>query len=389
MRVDRKVRTLRGSVGDAFREQYEVTNRGRTPALWVEVKNESSLPGAGGSRLLTRVSKRDRRSYTWRTWLLRRGRFPLGPTLLTAGDPFGLFHTQKRFPAKDTLVVLPLIVPISEFPTPAGILPGGKPVSRRSLDITPQASGVREYSPGDPLKRIHWPTTIRKGQFMVKEFDQDPHAEVWLFLDVQRAVHTKEPEYSVPVEFIHPVIGKKPKISLPQSTLEYAIAVTASLVHYFIYKKRAVGFAASGQVNTIIPAERSQRQEAKILENLAYLEAEGDLAIASVVASQASRLPRGSTVILITPSQDNAILSVIDDLVRRNLRPVVVAIQAETFDNTQRDGLLEDELIIRNIPLCQVAYKDDLSRVLSMFVSTLIAKDNTYQWQKPQYTPST
>ena len=51
---------------------------------------------------------------------------------------------------------------------------------------TPQAAGVREYSPGDPLSRVHWPTTVRRDKLMVKEFDEDSQSSVWLLLDAQK-----------------------------------------------------------------------------------------------------------------------------------------------------------------------------------------------------------
>ena len=42
------------------------------------------------------------------------------------------------------------------------------------------------------MRRIHWPTTARRGQLIVKEFEQDPQAEVWIFLDAQQRVAGSE-----------------------------------------------------------------------------------------------------------------------------------------------------------------------------------------------------
>jgi uncharacterized protein (DUF58 family) len=84
--------------------------------------------------------------------------------------------------------------------------------------------------------------------------------------------------------------------------LEYSVSITASLAHYFLRQRRAVGYASAGQTIHHSPAERSERQEAKILETLAFVEANGKLSIAELVAAQASQLPQGSSVILITPT---------------------------------------------------------------------------------------
>ena len=90
--------------------------------------------------------------------------------MLSSGDPFGLFTRKKAYPADETLVVLPMTVNISTFPPPAGLLPGGKMIRLKTMDVTPHAAGVREYVPGDPMKRMHWKSTARRGHFMVKEF---------------------------------------------------------------------------------------------------------------------------------------------------------------------------------------------------------------------------
>ncbi len=82
---------------------------------------------------------------------------------------------------------------------------------------------------------------------------------------------------------------------------------------------------------TVITAERSHRQENKILETLAFIEGKGELSIAALAGAHARLLPKGSTVILVTPATSDEILLVADDLQRRKLRPVVVLLAAETF----------------------------------------------------------
>ncbi len=197
LRLKRRPEFWRASVGDIFKEQYEIQNRSRLPGGWVELYNEMPIPMPAGSRLLTRLNPQENQTYVARTWLTRRGGFPVGPTLLTVADPLGLFRVQKRFPAEKTLVVLPMIFPITQFLSPPGFLPGGQVIRRKAAEVTPHAAGVRAYVPGDPMRRIHWPTTARRGQLIVKEFDQDPQAEVWIFMDAQEGVQVQK-EYAMP-----------------------------------------------------------------------------------------------------------------------------------------------------------------------------------------------
>jgi uncharacterized protein (DUF58 family) len=383
IKVERRARSLRAAVGDIFEEQYEVTNTSRLPKLWLEVVNETTIPFATGSRVLTLIRGKQKRTYTARTWLTSRGGFTLGPTRITSGDPFGIFRTSKSFPARDSLVVLPMIASISEFLSPPGLLPGGQVIRRKSQDITPHAAGVREYVPGDSVKRIHWPTTMRRNQLMVKEFEQDPQAEVWLFLDTHRSVHISKPgELFDPPPADDLFLVRRRKVKLPPSTLEYAISITGSLAHYFLDQRRSVGMVtASGRAYKVINAERSERQEAKILEELAFLRAESVYALPTLVTAQMGQLPQGSSAILVTPMIYPELLIAVDGLLRRNLRPVVVLLMTLSFGSRASNDDLARSLEERKVPVCRVYCDEDLSATLSTFYSRTNSQDTS--WRRP------
>ena len=380
--IQRNARVMRANVGDIFEERFEITNRSRLIAPWVEVSNETTMPFASGSRLLTLLNGRQTRSYLARTWLTHRGGFPLGPTLLTVGDPFGLFRVTKRFPVVQSMVVLPMLVDIQAFVSPPGLLPGGQVIRRKSPDMTPHAAGVREYVHGDAMKRIHWPTSARRGHLMVKEFDQDPQSEVWLFLDAQEKVHLEKPynREEIPVETM--LFGRHPKFQLPPSTLEYSVTIAASLARYFLMQRRAVGLISAGRTFTVLPADRSERQESKILETLAFVEPHGKLSLAEVVSAQASQLSQGSSAILITPTVRSDLLVAVDDLQRRNLRPVVVLLDAATFGGERGTEKLTQSLHESRVPVSVIPCNIDLARALPSFSSEIVFQDINI-WQRP------
>jgi uncharacterized protein (DUF58 family) len=379
--VKRRTRSLRASVGDAFEEHFELANDSRIGKLWIELSNESNMPGARGSRLMTMIGGKQKRTHLARTWLFRRGGYKLGPTRLISGDPFGLFRAEKIFPAEHSLVVLPTIYEISSFLSPPGLLPGGQVIRRKAQDITPHASGVREYVPGDPMKRIHWPTTARRGQLLVKEFEQDPQAEVWLFLDAQRIVHAEKSSKASESFGDSWMLDRRPKFELPLSSLEYAISITASLAHYYLKQPRAVGLVTATPQFRVIPAEWSERQEGKILETLAFIEADGELSMAGLVAAQAGQLPQGSSAILVTPTVNPELVSAVDDLQRRSLRPVVVLLVADSFGGAKGSEGLYNSLLGRNIPVCRIYCGADISLELSGFSSHLTTQEPT--WRRP------
>jgi uncharacterized protein (DUF58 family) len=275
-----------------------------------------------------------------------------------------------------------MLFEIKSFSLPPGLLPGGQVICRKSPDITPHAAGVREYAPGDAMKRIHWPTSIRRGQLMVKEFEQDPQAEVWLYLDSQSDVHHEKPQQHERELVESNFFGRRPDFQLPPSSLEYAVSITASLAHYFIAQRRAVGYASAGQTFTVHHAERSERQEARILETLAFVEADGDLSIAALVSAQAAQLPQGSTAILISPTVRPELLQAVDDLKRRYLRPVVILLDIKTFGGPRGTDKLAHSLRERRVPVCVITCDADLKQVLST-LTTNFAPQEMHTWKNP------
>lgn len=382
IRVERRARSLRATVGDVFEEHYEIINTSRGWKLWLEVANETAIPFARGSRILTLISPKQKRSYASRTWLTARGGFLLGPTRIRSGDPFGIFRVSKTFPAHESLVVLPMLFNVASFLSPPGLLPGGQVIRRKSPDVTPHAAGVREYVVGDPVKRIHWPTSIRRNQLMVKEFEQDPQSEVWLFLDAHRSGHLNKPGeiYEPPPDDLFLI--KRQKIKLAPSTLEYSISAAASLARYFIAGRRSVGLVtASGRTYKVIPAERSERQEGKILEALAFIQAESLFTLPALVAAQMGQLPQGSSAILITPTIYPELLIAVESLQRRSLRPVVVLMMTQSFGARASNEDLARSLEERSVPVCRVYCDQDLGETLSSFYSQTNSQETS--WRRP------
>jgi len=368
VRVKRTARALRSQVGQIFEERFEITNTGWFPRLWIEVRDQSPLPGSRGSHVLTLVGGRESRTYLARTRLLERGVFPLGPTELVSGDLFGLFPVNRIFSSEDSLLVYPMMVDVQSFPNPPGLLPGGEALRRRTMQITSNAAGVREYEPGDPMNRIHWVSTARRDRLMVKEFELDPLAEVWLFVDANKAAQVVQPQ-PAPEYDPQDIWRRRFKFQLPASTLEYTVSITASLARYYLQRGRAVGLVSAGQSVRVLPSDRGGRQLGKILEGLALLQAEGNLPIQGLVEAQARHLPRGSTVVLITPSTSEAVFKTADILLRRGMRPVSVLVEAVSFGGHFGVDHLEASLEALGIPVCKVSNGDDLGNSLSTAIS--------------------
>lgn len=364
----RDARIFRQQVGQVFEERFKVSNRFPFVRLWVEVRDNSELPGNPGSRVLSLIGPRQQRSYIAYSMLNKRGSFHLGPTLLVSGDPFGLFLNTKIIEPQNDLVILPFIVELSRFPSPAGMFPGGRAVRRKAAEITPHAAGVRDYAPGDALRRIHWPTSARRDRLMTKEFDQDPQADVWIFLDAYGPAHFQSGS-----AVDQPVIQRVDQLwlwqrnmefKLPEDTFEYAVSAAGSIANYYIKLGRTVGFACASDVMTVLSPERGERQQNKILETLTFVKSDGDLPLIGLVEAQAPSLPRASTVVMITSSTHHTLDLAVDYMIMRNLRPVVIHIDAQSFGADMVGGEVVYRLKQRGIPVLVLAKDMDIKEAL-------------------------
>lgn len=367
LKLNRFIRINRHQVGQFFEERFELINQLPILRVWVEVKDEGTLPLNAGSRVISWIGSRQIRSYVSRTMLFRRGSYKLGPTRLISGDPFGLFEYSKVVPGEKIIIVLPHFSKLDRFVLPAGFLPGGKAQKRRSLEVTPYAAGIRDYLPGDPLSRIHWKSTAKRGQMMVKEFEKDQHANVWVFLDAEKNINYRSPEIIKPIAIEHFWTGKASKeIHLPIDTFEYSISAAASICEYYLRQGKAVGLAAAGRVITVISPDRGERQISKILENLTFLESDGGLPILGLIQGQAPNIARGSIVVIVSPAWDNRLAIAVEDLTKRDFQPVIVSINPKSFGLPVSTAQTIDQLRLRSIPVFNVENGSNLKQILEV-----------------------
>jgi uncharacterized protein (DUF58 family) len=361
--INRQARILRHQVGQTFIEQFEIINLLPAIRLWIEIIDGCPMPGKTGSRVLSWIGSRQRRVYESFSTLRVRGFFPLGPTKIISGDPLGLFQAIREIPVKQSLIVLPRIEEIKNFPLPAGALSGGRVTGRRTFEISPQAVGVREYSSGDPLNRIHWLTTMRRGgNLMVKEFEQDPSADVWIFLDAHRSMHSKISENTSIFTGEESLwqFEREAKSRLPADSFEYAVSAAGSVANYFIRRGRAVGFVSAGQLATIITAERGERQQSRLLETLAFIKGDGDISLPVLVEAQAPNLPRATTVVIISTSNHNIVEPSLDGLMLRRLKPVVIMLDGASFGGGKNSKMLVAAIERRGVPIVSISYQMDI-----------------------------
>lgn len=339
--VSRETLTQRATVGEYARERIGVRNRWPIPKLWVELRDESELPQHGAG-FVTYLGGRQRGRWMARTLCTMRGRFRLGPTTLISGDPFGIVRLARRVPATSEIIVYPRTVDLPEFKLPSAELPGGQATRARSYTVTPNVATVREYAPGDSFNRIHWRSTARTGQLMVKEFELDPSADVYIVVDMQeravvrdtRSIGRDRPEDDERARapwWQRRGSNRQGSSQVLESTEEYAVMAAASLARALLSQNRVVGLVAWGQHREVIPAERESRQLFKILEALAILRAHSPQSLAEVLVAESNRFGRNSTIVVITSSLDERWVGALQQHLYRGVRSAVLFVDPQSF----------------------------------------------------------
>jgi uncharacterized protein (DUF58 family) len=367
--ISRHARGLRQQFGSIFEEQYEIKNPLRYSRAWLEVEDGADLPGAATTRVFSSIKARTSRNFSTYTLLSRRGEYLLSPTTLKSGDPFGLFSFKRIIQGEKKLLVLPYLFEISTFPFPVGLLPGGSAVRRKTPEVQPpRVSSVREYSPSDALNRIHWPTTARKDRLMVKEFEQDPQADIWIFLDSQESVHVKgevmasTQKAKAPLWWLQQIHGET--ITLPDDTYEYSTSIAGTIARFLSRKGQVVGFASEGKARLVLSAEKGERQLSKILETIALLKCDGKLSFPAMIQSLTGQIPKGSTIIIITPSTSEKIIVTISHLLQKGMKPVVVLLDPFSFNGLHRPDQLVSGLARWKIPYVVIEKGDNIKEKL-------------------------
>ncbi len=338
--VERRVRAQRAQVGGFFEEWVAVDNTSILPKPWAEIRTQSNL-GTHAVRKGFALGPRSRRSWTIHTECTIRGKFKLGDIVVATGDPFGLFQRRRQFPSETTVLIYPKTVDFATPPHIPGQLPGGARQRGHVHYVTPTASSVREYQPADAFNRIHWPTTARTGRLMVKEFELDPFADVWVAVDLHR-----EPQVGRGVE----------------STEEYAVTLGASFARYFLMQNRSVGVLTQFEV---IPPDRGTRQLTKIFELLAIARADRWQSLAELLAAENLRLNRLATLVVVTPSVDLAWVEITRHLVERGVHVMVALIEPATFGGGRSSLEAVGALAVANIPTYLVKRGEPLENALT------------------------
>ena len=176
---------------------------GETSHIVLRLQNVAALPsglllvedrvplelGARPRFVIDRLAPRSHRDVSYEVRSDVRGRFMVGPLVLRVADPFGLCALDRSFSQRDALVVTPVVEQLPVVSILGDWSGHGDSRARSVASAGEDDVAVRDYRRGDELRRVHWPSTARHGQLMVRREEQPWESRSTLLLDTRSRAH--------------------------------------------------------------------------------------------------------------------------------------------------------------------------------------------------------
>ena len=186
----RGLRPTRVVVDQPATAVVRVENVSRLPTGLLLV--EDALPwqlGRAQRFVIDRLEPGGRRDVRYEVRGALRGRYPIGPVSVQLVDPFGFCRATRQFATTDTLTVVPATVPLPAIPV-GGDWSGLGEARARAVASAGQDDVIpREYRTGDELRRVHWKSTARSGELMVRREEHPWRTRATILLDTRAVAH--------------------------------------------------------------------------------------------------------------------------------------------------------------------------------------------------------
>ncbi|MEM2824015.1 MAG: DUF58 domain-containing protein [Thermofilaceae archaeon] len=250
VKVSRVVERTRAMPGERVKVRLEVASD--KPCL-VELREPSTAPIVGGGSTFL-LNLRGRASLEYEFLLPKRGFYQLGPTLAVFSDALGLFVEESVASDPSEVVALPKLMSTKGIKLAAsytGVWPG-EVASRRS-GRGYEFYGVREYAPGDELRRVNWRASARLGKLLVNEQVEERVTDVLLVVDAG-------------------LLGVLDPATV-EEVVEAEVSLAASLALSLLRSGNRVGLVTRGRESSWVRPGFGRRHLDRVLYELTRLEA--------------------------------------------------------------------------------------------------------------------
>ena len=240
----------------------------------------------------------------------KRGVFDGGRARVISGAPFGILSARRDIPVEGELVVLPRWVELKSFPLrDASASPLELEGEMARVGAGSEFVGLRNYRPGDPRRHVHWRSSARRGELIVREHQEEVMGPVVIALAGDDTAEA------------------------PDSAFETLVSAAASIAIYARSMGHPLQLVAPGSAGEE-PRRAERPTRSGILRWLAELEPV-DADLREVLSAGLGPSGRGSTVVLLATSTGQSGASLLEaagQAVRAGARPLTVMADASTWD---------------------------------------------------------
>ncbi|MFA5867177.1 MAG: DUF58 domain-containing protein [Actinomycetota bacterium] len=282
----------------------EVSNRGWLPRFLLKVEDQLARGGGGTVVWLPGGASR---AVTYET-ALPRGVYTKAGLAADSGAPFGVWHRRVSNEATAGITIYPAYEEIPTFPILEPMSSPSETVhERRSAGSGYDYLGIREYRRGDSMRAVHWRSSARRGELVVKEFEEEIATPVSIVIDLKAGT----------------AAGRA-----GDDSLDAAARVAATLANYCLKAGHPLRLFAQDK-EAVAKIERPGFFPT--LEWLAGLKANGRLDAAALVEEAIPFIGQRSTVILIATSQKADWADISAAVQARRARLIVVLVDARSY----------------------------------------------------------
>jgi uncharacterized protein (DUF58 family) len=322
---DRRLSAHRIFRGETITATFRLENRSWLPLAWVDVHefvsdrvrplDKDILPSTQVASTMIRhgtpLRWHERVSWSVDLECPERGSFTLGPATVQAGDPFGFFTRQARIEQRHHFLVYPEILPLGDLGFPEFHPYGVQRAQFYPLTDPSRVIGVRDYSPDDSFRHIHWKATARAQEVQVKVFEPTVTLQLGIFLNLDTFERYWE--------------------GMDSTRAESAIVTAASIGADALERRALAGLYANGVVSgsdqtLTVPPGRGPQQLIRILEGLARLSPLAATNFPRLLHEQARRFPWGSTIVVVSSLMTDPLEGVLGILVEEGRHVVLVRV---------------------------------------------------------------
>ena len=277
-----------------------------------------------------------------------RGRYRFTGARAVVEDPFGLAQRVQPLADSAPLLVYPRLARLSALFAERGLRAhgAGRILLRRPAGF--ELHSVREYQSGESLRRVHWPSTARRQQLMVKELEDAPRDEVVVVLDAEHGHAAGRPG---------------------SSSFDAQVRAAGSLLWAHARRGRQAGLiVTAGIADEAVSIRSYERDWPRALELLAAAEQNGRRPVEAVLADPAAGAMHALDLAVVTAALRPALVEALVARTASKQLVSVVYVDAPSFAGRRRAVLGAEAAVLRlenaGIAVAVLRRGDDLEAVL-------------------------